>query len=83
MVMRFASVTIISLAVRGLVTVIKYSQATMAGNLGRPVEIMVAAAIPLTGLGIFLPLTRKDGKRERAFRFRNAGGHSNSQHRPD
>lgn len=83
MVMRFGSVTSIALVLEGLVMVIKYSQTNMAGNLNYPVEILVAAAILLTGLGIFLALTRKDGKRERAFRFRDAGEGSNSLRRPD
>jgi len=69
MVMRFGSVTSIALVLEGLVMVIKYSQTNMAGNLNYPVEILVAAAILLTGLGIFLALTRKDGKREKARRL--------------
>ena len=67
MVMRFGSVTSIALVLEGLVMVIKYSQTNMAGNLNYPVEILVAAAILLTGLGIFLALTRKAGKREKTY----------------
>ena len=70
MVMRFGSVTSIALVLEGLVMVIKYSQTNMAGNLDYPVEILVAAAILLTGLGIFLALTRKDGKHEKPYRLR-------------
>lgn len=61
MVMRFGSVASIALVLEGLVMVIKYSQTDMAGNLNYPVEILLAAAILLIGLGIFLALTRKDG----------------------
>ena len=78
MVMRFGSVTSIALVLEGLVMVIKYSQTNMAGNLNYPVEILVAAAILLTGLGIFLALTRKDGKRERSYKLRKVGERINS-----
>ena len=83
MVMRFGSVTSIALVLEGLVMVIKYSQTNMAGNLNYPVEILVAAAVLLAGLGIFLALTRKDGKRERSFRFQEVRERSHSLHRPD
>ena len=78
MVMRFGSVTSIALVLEGLVMVIKYSQTNMAGNLNYPVEILVAAAILLTGLGIFLALTRKDGKRERSYGFKDVRGRTKS-----
>ena len=69
MVMRFGSVVSVALILEGLVMVIKYSQTNMAGNLNYPVEILVAAAILLTGLGIFLALTRKDGTRDKPKRY--------------
>jgi hypothetical protein len=62
MVMRFVSVACIALVLEGLVMVIKYSQLELAGNLGYPVAILGAAGILLVALGVFLTLTRKDGK---------------------
>jgi len=51
---RFISIVCIALALEGLLLVIKYSQLDLAGNLYYPVAIIVAAAILLTGLGVFL-----------------------------
>lgn len=75
MVMRFGSVASIALVLEGLVMVIKYSQTNMAGNLDYPVEILLAAAVLLIGLGVFLALTRKDddsGGRRYHYRLKRA-----------
>lgn len=80
MVMRFGSVASIALVLEGLVMVIKYSQTNMAGNLNYPVEILVAAAVLLIGLGIFLALTRKDDSSGRKrLHSRNYGLHSENR----
>ncbi len=57
-VTRFISVVAISLALEGLIMVIKYSQLDLAGNLFYPVAIIASASLLLMALGVFLFLTR-------------------------
>ncbi|MDX1656170.1 MAG: hypothetical protein R3310_13245 [Candidatus Competibacteraceae bacterium] len=57
---RFVGVVSIALALEGLIMVIKYSQLDLAGNLIYPVIIIIAAALLLSALGVFLFLSRRD-----------------------
>ena len=54
---RFVSIVCISLVLEGLLTVIKYSQLDLAGNLYYPVAVITSASLLLTALGIFLKLS--------------------------
>ena len=51
---RFISTVCVALSLEGLIMVIKYSQADMAGNLYYPVAIVGSAAFLLLALGVFL-----------------------------
>lgn len=57
---RFISTVCVALALEGLIMVIKYSQADMAGNLYYPVAIVSCAAFLLIALGIFLHFVPRD-----------------------
>lgn len=57
---RFISTVCVALSLEGLIMVIKYSQADMAGNLYYPVAIVVSAAFLLLALGLFLHFVPKD-----------------------
>lgn len=51
---RFIGTACVSLALEGLIMVIKYSQMELAGNLMYPVAIIASAAFLLIALGVFL-----------------------------
>ncbi|SBS34865.1 hypothetical protein MAQ5080_02999 [Marinomonas aquimarina] len=57
---RFISTVCVALALEGLIMVIKYSQADMAGNLYYPVAIVISAALLLLALGLFLRCVPRD-----------------------
>jgi hypothetical protein len=57
---RFIGTVCIALSLEGLIMVIKYSQADMAGNLYYPVAIITSTAMLLAALGLFLHLTREN-----------------------
>jgi hypothetical protein len=57
---RFVGTVCIALVLESLIMIIKYSQLDMAGNLYYPVGIMAGASVLLTGMGLFLHLTRAD-----------------------
>lgn len=55
---RFVGTVAIALVLEGLIMIIKYSQLDMAGNLIYPILVIIAAAILLVGLGVFLHLSK-------------------------
>lgn len=57
---RFVGTVSIALVLEGLIMIIKYSQLDLAGNLYYPVGILLSASVLLTGMGLFLHLTRAD-----------------------
>ncbi|CUB04465.1 hypothetical protein [Marinomonas fungiae] len=57
---RFITTVCVALALEGLIMVIKYSQADMAGNLYYPVAIVISAAFLLVALGLFLRFVPSD-----------------------
>lgn len=57
---RFITTVCVALSLEGLIMVIKYSQADMAGNLYYPVAIVISAACLLIALGIFLRFIPQD-----------------------
>lgn len=61
-VARFVGVVSIALVLEALMLVIKYSQLELAGNLYYPVAIILGASTLLASLGLFLNLTREDGR---------------------
>ncbi|WP_221801399.1 hypothetical protein [Oceanobacter mangrovi] len=56
---RFVGTVCIALVLEALIMTIKYSQLELAGNLYYPVAILVACALLLCSLGVFLSLTHK------------------------
>tara|TARA_R110000868_G_scaffold59547_10_gene182683 strand:+ start:13247 stop:13804 length:558 start_codon:yes stop_codon:yes gene_type:complete len=56
---RFVGTVCIALVLEALIMIIKYSQLELAGNLYYPVAILVACALLLASLGVFLALTRR------------------------
>lgn len=63
---RFFGVVSIALVLEALMLVIKYSQLELAGNLYYPVAIIIGASVLMVSLGIFLNLTREDGRNGQA-----------------
>lgn len=57
---RFITTVCVALSLEGLIMVIKYSQADMAGNLYYPVAIVISAAFLLIALGLFLHFVPQD-----------------------
>jgi hypothetical protein len=57
---RFVGTVCIALVLESLIMIIKYSQLDLAGNLYYPVGIMAGASVLLSGMGLFLHLTRAD-----------------------
>lgn len=54
---RFVGTVCSALVLEGLIMAIKYSQLDLAGNLVYPVALLLAAAVLLIALGVFLRLT--------------------------
>lgn len=57
---RFVGTVSIALVLESLIMIIKYSQLELAGNLYYPVAILAGAGALLTGMGVFLHLSRED-----------------------
>jgi hypothetical protein len=61
---RFVGTVCIALVLEGLIMIIKYSQLDLAGNLFYPVGILISASVLLSGMGLFLQLTRADCEKQ-------------------